>query len=465
MAKIVIAGGGICGLAGAMMLADDGHDVTVFERDDAPPPPGPAEASDWDRRSVAQFGLGHWMHSRGTSILRDSVPRAYELIRDNGGLSFNLVTYLLGVQGVDPEPGDDRFDLVTGRRSTLEWALATAADEHPGVQVQRGRAIDGLSADTTGAMPHVTGLRMADGEDVPADLVVDATGRRSPTPAWLEEIGARPPHEVTEDSGFAYYGRYFQSPDGSTPAIVAPLLTPYGSFSLLTLPADNGTWSVTLYGLAEDKAARRFRDVDVFERVVKELPLHAHWLDGEPITEMASMVGPVDRERSYVVDGVPCATGVLTVADAAACTNPSLGRGMSLGLIHLEILRETVQAHLDDPAALALAFHDRTKAELQPYHDATTKTDRRRVNDMRIYLDGGTPEPTPEERIADVLIGNAAADPVMTRAFGDIMGCNALPDEVLAQPGVFERVLELGEGPAPEPAPGPDRERVLELVG
>ncbi len=464
MAEIVIAGGGICGLAGAMMLADDGHDVTVVERDDAPPPPGPLEAADWDRRSVAQFGLGHWMHARGTSILRQSVPRAHELIRDNGGLSFNLVPYLLGLQGVDPEPGDNRFDLLTGRRSTLEWALATAADEHSGVDVQRGRVIEGFAADTSGAVPHVTGLRMADGEDIPADLVVDATGRRSRTPAWLAEIGATAPDEVIEDSGFAYYGRYFQSNDGSTPAIIAPLLTPYGSFSLLTLPADNGTWSVTLYGLSEDKAARRFRNEDVFERVVKELPLHAHWLDGDPITEMTSMVGPVDRERSYVIDGVPCATGVLTVADAAACTNPSLGRGMTLGLVHLEILREAVGAHLDDPAALALAFHERTKAELQPYHDATTAMDRRRVDEMRIYRDGGVPEPTAEERIADVMIGHAAADPTMTRAFGDIMACNALPDEVLARQGVFERVLELGEGPAPEPAPGPDRARVLELI-
>ena len=201
-------------------------------------------------------------------------------------------------------------------------------------------------------------------------------------------------------------------------------------------------------------------------RLHRQNQLQLTWmkLDGEPIGEMASMVGPVDRERSSVVDGTPCATGVLTIADAAACTNPSLGRGMSLGLIHVEILRESIAAHLGDPTALALVFHERTKVELQPYHDATTKTDRRRVNDMRIYRDGGVPEPTPEERIADVLIGNAAADPVMSRAFGDIMGCNALVDEVLAQPGVFDRILELGEGPNPEPPPGPSRERILELV-
>lgn len=447
------------------MLADDGHDVIVIERDGAPPPAGPADAAHWQRGSVAQFGLGHWMHSRGTKILRTAVPRAYELLRDNGGLAFNLVSYLMAIQGAEEQEGDERFDLLSGRRSTIEWALATAADEHAGVQVQRGRIIDGLTTAAGGAVPHVTGLRMADGDDVAADLVIDATGRRSQTPAWLADIGADAPHEVSEDSGFAYYGRYYRSEDGSTPAILAPIGTPYGSFSLLTLPADNGTWSVTLYALAEDEPLRRFRDAEVFERVVNQLPLHAHWLEGEPITDMASMVGPVDRERTFVVDGVPCATGLLTVADAAACTNPSLGRGMSLGLMHLEILRETVAAHLPDPTALAMAYHERTKSELQPYHDATTAMDRRRVREMRVYREGDVPEPSAEERMADVVLQHASSDPVMARAFSDLMGCNALAAEVLASPGVFDRVLQLGDGMQPDPPPGPDRTAVLELVG
>jgi 2-polyprenyl-6-methoxyphenol hydroxylase-like FAD-dependent oxidoreductase len=78
MGKIVVAGGGVCGMAAAMMLADDGHQVTVVERDAEAPPPDPEEAfGDWDRRSVAQFGLAHWLHARGTSILKDQLPAVY----------------------------------------------------------------------------------------------------------------------------------------------------------------------------------------------------------------------------------------------------------------------------------------------------------------------------------------------------------------------------------------------------
>jgi hypothetical protein len=40
-------------------------------------------------------------------------------------------------------------------------------------------------------VPRVTGVR-TDRGGLPADLVVDATGRRSPVDDWLAQIGARP---------------------------------------------------------------------------------------------------------------------------------------------------------------------------------------------------------------------------------------------------------------------------------
>jgi hypothetical protein len=33
------------------------------------------------------------------------------------------------------------------------------------------------------------------------------------------------------------------------------------------------------------------------------------------------------------MDGVPVATGIVSVGDAWACTNPSLGRGITMGLM------------------------------------------------------------------------------------------------------------------------------------
>ena len=111
-------------------------------------------------------------------------------------------------------------------------------------------------------------------------------------------------------------------------------------------------------------------------------PDHAQWLDGEPISDIATMSGAVDRSRHFVVDGVPVVTGMLTIADAAACTNPSVGRGMSLGLLHTVVMRDAVRQHLGDPVDLALAFHEATVEQLDPWHQATKDLDHGRIAEM-----------------------------------------------------------------------------------
>jgi glycine/D-amino acid oxidase-like deaminating enzyme len=60
MADVVVVGGGVVGLGTAMLLAEDGHQVTLLERDPAPPPDGSETAWDtWERRGVNQFRLPH----------------------------------------------------------------------------------------------------------------------------------------------------------------------------------------------------------------------------------------------------------------------------------------------------------------------------------------------------------------------------------------------------------------------
>ncbi len=103
-----------------------------------------------------------------------------------------------------------------------------------------------------GKPPHVYGVRTASGEQLDADLIVDATGRRSQLPRWLAAVGAWPMHEEAEDSGFIYYGRFFRAQGAGMPDYRAPFLMPIGTFSLLTLPSDDDTWSVTVYTSLDD---------------------------------------------------------------------------------------------------------------------------------------------------------------------------------------------------------------------
>ena len=97
---------------------------------------------------------------------------------------------------------------------------------------------------------------------------------------------------------------------------------------------------------------------------MRACPAHAHWIDHEPITDVIALGGIVDRYRRFVTPRGPVATGVVALADAWACTNLSLGRGMTLALMHAQYLRDCVRYHLEHPRELAEVWDTVTEAEL-----------------------------------------------------------------------------------------------------
>ena len=258
------------------------------------------------------------------------------------------------------------------------------------IPVRRGVSVVGLLTGPSAAkgIPHVTGVRTMDGEEVPADLIVDATGRRSRLPNWLEAIGARRPIEEAEDSGFIYYTRFFRSTTGVVPSCRAALQTYFHSFSVLTLPGDAATWSVTLFISSGDQALKKLRDLKHWMALVAACPLCAHWLDGEPITDVLPMGGTVDRYRRFVVDGVPVATGIVSVGDSWACTNPSLGRGIAMGLMQALGTAKVVRQHLGNPLALTLAQDSMTETQVTPWYRDTIEIDRARIARFNALIEG-----------------------------------------------------------------------------
>ena len=462
MAEILVLGAGLTGLTTAMLLARDGHDVTVLERDAADPPgDAPAAAwTGWDRGGVAQFHQLHLMLPRWREVMETELPGVLDALRAAGGLDHNALHHRPVAQTGGWQPGDERFGLVTARRPVLEAAVASAAARCPGLRIRRGVAVTGLLTSDGGAVPQVVGVRTVAG-DVRASLVVDAGGRRSAVSRWIVDAGGRAPVDQRADCGFVYYGRHYR---GAMPAGVDSMLSHNESVSLLTLPADNGTWGVGITTSSRDRALRELRHVPCWEAAIRCYPATAGWIDAEPITGISVMAGIEDRRRELVIDSAPVVTGLVALGDAWASTNPSLGRGASIGALHACVLRDVVAKEgTDDPDTLVLRFAAETAATVAPYLDSTLSFDRHRLAEIEADVAGVPYEPEdPAWAMTRALGAGARTDPVVARALAAIASVQALPAEVLGDPAVLGHAAAfLGR---PHYAPGASRAELLAAV-
>jgi 2-polyprenyl-6-methoxyphenol hydroxylase-like FAD-dependent oxidoreductase len=471
MARVVVVGAGVVALGAAMLLAGDGHQVIVLERDPAGPPADPMDAWErWQRPGLNQFRMAHSFLGGFRAVLDAELPGVSKALQDTGGLRLNFVRDVLPAQVTGGwQDGDERYEWLTGRRVLVEAVLAAAAESTPGVEIRRGTAVAGLTsgASALAGVPHVTGVRTKAGEVIAADLVVDMSGRRSALPGWLEAIGARRPDEELEDSGFVYFQRTFRSADGSVPPLLGPPQIHWGTISSITLPADNGTWAVVLVTGSKDTALRPLRESDRWAAAVRGLPLAAHWLEGTPIDDGVQVMARLeDRYRGFVIAGSPVATGVAAVADSWACSNPANGRGASIGMLHALTLRDQLRAvSPDDPAAFTEAIHAATARTVEPWYRATRASDRHRLGEVEAGIRGtayDSPDPWYElDKALDAAFGQ---DPECTRAIFDIRFVLRTPDEVFARPGLRDKTLQLGAGWRDAQPFGPTREQLLALV-
>jgi 2-polyprenyl-6-methoxyphenol hydroxylase-like FAD-dependent oxidoreductase len=458
MGSAIVIGAGPAGLAMGMMLTEAGVDVIVLEKDEAPVPTSTDGAWEWLRPGVAQFRQSHGLLSRGLQILRSRLPQVVGHLERLGAHPFTMTdSPPQSMTGWIQEAEDDRFASLAASRPVYELAFAIAAREEASVDVRRGVKVIGLTAgaEAIPGVPHITGVVTAGGEAIRADVVIDASGRRSPLPALLEDIGARKPPESDGDFRFAYYTRYYRKTGAALPQpyVLSQYLS--GSITIGTFPADNDTWSVTIYGTNTNKALRRVRDPEAFNRVVRAHPERAHFIDAKPISEVLTMAGVADRERRLHADGEPVATGWLPVADAWACTNPILGRGITMGLMHALGLAPTITQNLDRPIDLADAWESITGDELRPWYQATVEIDRARSKEMdairtgRISRHGEQMSPDEAAFLAATL-----TDPAVFRGRLEVAMLQATADEVMARPDIQERVAataaDMPDIPPPE---------------
>ena len=397
MTRIVVIGAGLSGLAAALLLARDGHDVTVLERD-AAEPEGDAEAlwRNWERPGVSQFRLPHGMIAYWRRLMERELPEVIDEVERLGGRRESPIDTLPVALTGGPRAGDEDLRGMAARRQVLEGALAAVAARAPGVTIRRGAKT--VAVVTTppggsegGSVPQVGGVVIDTGETLAADLVVDAMGRSTSLDRMLDAIGARRPDEQAEEFGYVYYGRQFRNNEPRSVPVTTSLV-PYEGMSLLTLAGDADTYSLIFFTASTDRDLRGLRDVDAWERAVALFPdVTPVWSVSTPTTGIQVMTGDADRRRSLVVGGVPVVAGLVAVGDAAVRTNPSLGRGGATGLAQACTLRDVLrEVGPDRPVELALRFAEVVDAVVGPLYRLTIAYDRNRMAEIQADI-AGTP--------------------------------------------------------------------------
>lgn len=464
--RVVVAGGGVGGLAAALALGRAGHRVTVLERDPLPAHAGPEAAFAAERPGAPQAHQTHGFLARIVAVLSERFPDVLADLRAAG------CTVLPPAMDLgEPRPGDDDLAVLITRRTTFEWVLRRAALAEPGVEVRTGAPVAGLTAGDRliPGPPQVDGVRLDDGSRLAADLVVAATGRRGPLPAWLADVGATV-DETVRESGLVYLTRWYRLPAGDDLVLDPKLGGDLGYVKYLGVPGDGGTLSITLAVRSHDTDLRAaLADPAGFEQACRVLPGPDQFFACGPLAPVGGvrpMAGLINRRRRFTdASGRPVVLGVHAVGDAHTCTNPLYGRGCTLALVQAVLLADATAAHPGDPAGRAGAYEAACRREVEPWFDLAVQTDEAGADPTG--FGGGDAPASPQARAMAALFAAGATDPVIGRALARLWNLLDLPSDLAADAEVVARMAAVMADPDAHPPPprlGPTRAELLAML-
>src|SRR5215472_5410532 len=421
----IVLGGSMAGLLASRVLSDHFERVTLIERDALP-----ARAE--QRRGVPQGRHTHGLLASGRNVLEKLFPGISEALLKAGAVAGDIVhdsRWFFEGACLSRPPSDLNGLLMT--RPLLEAAVRERVLANPKVVRRDEVAVEELMVDRKSG--RVTGVR-AGGSALSGDLVVDATGRGSRSPQWLEQMEYKKPVEDVVRVGLGYTTRFFRRKptdlNGDTLVVIPP--TPKGKRGGVMLAQEGDRWTVTLIAHFGNYAPV---DLDGFIAFASTLPasyIHEVVSRNEPLGEAVSARFPASVWRRYeLLQRFPA--GYLVFGDAICSFNPIYGQGMSVAALEAMELESTL---VSGAGSLAKTFFRRAAKVVEiPWSIAVGA-------DLRI------PE-TVGRRTAGVKLVNwyisklhkaAHADPVAALAFHRVGNLLAPPPSIM-HPRVAARVL------------------------
>jgi len=428
----VVVGASIGGLLAARALSAHFNQITIVERDRLPEDPAV-------RKGVPQSAHAHGLLASGYRVMDGYFPGLMDELEALGAPRGDVVgdflwfqygrwklRYAAGLRGI------------TVSRPCLETAIRRRVRKLPNVRFVE--EFDAVKPCFDAAAGRVTGVcvkprdRRAE-EVMAADLVVDATGRGSQSPVWLEEWGFGQPNVMTVKIDVGYASRVFERKPGdffnSMGGIVAgtaPADTRYGA----VLAAEENRWVVTLVGSIGDYPPSDVQGWTKFAGTLPTPAIHDLITSARPLTDVVCYRFPANQRRLY--EGMKrFPRGYLVIGDAICSFNPLYGQGMSVAATEARALDDSLGAGLD---GLAARFYAKASAIVDiPWLIATGE-------DLRYPQVEGTRPPGSSlvNRYLERVHAAASDDPVVCRKFFDVLNLLAPPSSLMA-PAVMLRVL------------------------
>jgi 2-polyprenyl-6-methoxyphenol hydroxylase-like FAD-dependent oxidoreductase len=336
--QAVVIGAGMGGLTAARVLADHFERVLVLERDALPADP-------LDRHGVPQGRHVHALLAGGQRALSELFPGFEESLESAGAVRLRVgLDIRVDRPGFDPFPQRDLgFDAYAMSRPLVELTVRRRVQETPSIELRTGCQVQGLVPSPDGAA--VTGVRYTSPsgteETVAADLVIDASGRGTPTLDALAAMGRTAPAETTIGVDLGYASAVFAIPDDAPKDWKGAFCLPgagRASRGSLMLPLEGHRWIATVGGRHGDQPPGDEAGFMEYAQALRTQTIYSAIKHAKRLGEIARFRFNESVLRHYQrLENFP--RGVLPIGDAICRFNPIYGQGMSVAAHEAVALR------------------------------------------------------------------------------------------------------------------------------